>query len=240
MPVETESPMRFGDDDPCVLRSDARIVCGILVQVDRVFSARVPVHQEMQSRAFLLGRLRSRGDALFRTSRSPREGPALCATHTHEVISHGFWPGGGAVLEPAFYACACPSRRDSGRACVGCGVYPHNWEVPAAVRRRPARPIDGRFAHSWTARTGSATRRPGGTARSNSGTLRHVGRLAFGLHELVDDFLHGGAPLEMACTSFLSRARPRGWRRPAPQSARHDPRSLWMRTTRGERLVGPE
>jgi hypothetical protein len=28
--------------------------------------------------------------------------------YSHEVISHGFWFGGGLVLEPAFYAYAVP------------------------------------------------------------------------------------------------------------------------------------
>jgi hypothetical protein len=28
--------------------------------------------------------------------------------YTHEVISHGFWPGSDPVLEPAFYAYAVP------------------------------------------------------------------------------------------------------------------------------------
>jgi len=28
--------------------------------------------------------------------------------YSHEVISHGFWPGGGAVAEPVFYAYAAP------------------------------------------------------------------------------------------------------------------------------------
>ena len=28
--------------------------------------------------------------------------------YSHEVISHGFWPGGGAVREPVFYAYAAP------------------------------------------------------------------------------------------------------------------------------------
>jgi hypothetical protein len=39
----------------------------------------------------------------------PREGPAFMQeAYSHEVISHGFWPGSGAVLEPAFYAYAVP------------------------------------------------------------------------------------------------------------------------------------
>src|SRR5207249_1778303 len=29
-------------------------------------------------------------------------------SYSHEVISHGFWPGSGAIQEPAFYAYAAP------------------------------------------------------------------------------------------------------------------------------------
>lgn len=39
----------------------------------------------------------------------PREGPAFMRdSYSHEVISHGFWPGGGPVREPVFYAYAVP------------------------------------------------------------------------------------------------------------------------------------
>ena len=39
----------------------------------------------------------------------PREGPAwMREAYSHEVISHGFWFGSGALLEPAFYAYAWP------------------------------------------------------------------------------------------------------------------------------------
>src|SRR5437660_486402 len=39
----------------------------------------------------------------------PREGPAFMRdAYSHEVISHGFWPGSGPVLEPAFYSYAVP------------------------------------------------------------------------------------------------------------------------------------
>lgn len=39
----------------------------------------------------------------------PREGPAFMRdAYSHEVISHGFWPGGGPILEPVFYAYAAP------------------------------------------------------------------------------------------------------------------------------------
>ena len=39
----------------------------------------------------------------------PRDGPAFMQeAYSHEVISHGFWPGSGPVLEPAFYAYTVP------------------------------------------------------------------------------------------------------------------------------------
>jgi hypothetical protein len=39
----------------------------------------------------------------------PREGPAFMRdAYSHEVISHGFWPGSGPVEEAAFYAYAVP------------------------------------------------------------------------------------------------------------------------------------
>jgi hypothetical protein len=39
----------------------------------------------------------------------PRKGPQFERdAYSHEVISHGFWPGSGPVREPAFYAYAVP------------------------------------------------------------------------------------------------------------------------------------
>jgi hypothetical protein len=39
----------------------------------------------------------------------PREGPAFMReAYSHEVISHGFWPGSGADIEASFYAYAVP------------------------------------------------------------------------------------------------------------------------------------
>jgi hypothetical protein len=38
----------------------------------------------------------------------PGADPITREAYSHEVISHGFWPGGGAVTEPAFYAYAAP------------------------------------------------------------------------------------------------------------------------------------
>jgi hypothetical protein len=39
----------------------------------------------------------------------PRDGPAFMReAYSHEVISHGFWPGSAPMFEPAFYAYAVP------------------------------------------------------------------------------------------------------------------------------------
>jgi hypothetical protein len=39
----------------------------------------------------------------------PDADPVTRESYSHEVISHGFWPGGGAVDEAAFYAYAVPA-----------------------------------------------------------------------------------------------------------------------------------
>jgi len=49
----------------------------------------------------------------------PREGPAFMReAYSHEVISHGFWPGSGPVSEPAFYAYCAPMPPGSEQLAV--------------------------------------------------------------------------------------------------------------------------
>ena len=49
----------------------------------------------------------------------PRDGPAFMReAYSHEVISHGFWPGSGPVLEPSFYAYAVPEPAGLKEAAV--------------------------------------------------------------------------------------------------------------------------
>jgi hypothetical protein len=49
-----------------------------------------------------------------------RDGPAFMRdAYSHEVISHGFWPGSGPVLEAAFYAYAVPEPDGLKTARVG-------------------------------------------------------------------------------------------------------------------------
>jgi hypothetical protein len=82
----------------------------ILVQIERVFSRAQcgfvgkssPVHFFWGS--FDLAVTRFSGRAA-----PPRDGPAFMRdAYSHEVISHGFWPGSGPVPEPSFYAYAVP------------------------------------------------------------------------------------------------------------------------------------
>ena len=82
----------------------------ILVQVDRVFTASQcafvgkcsPVNFFWGSFDLAVTRFSGR-------RAPPRDGPAFQRdAYSHEVISHGFWPGSGPVLEPAFYAYAAP------------------------------------------------------------------------------------------------------------------------------------
>jgi hypothetical protein len=60
----------------------------------------------------------------------PREGPAFMReAYSHEVISHGFWPGSGAVKEPAFYAYAVPEPDGLKQASIepAAAYYHHEF-----------------------------------------------------------------------------------------------------------------
>jgi hypothetical protein len=112
MPVEIPNPIRFDEDtqhasyDP----EYAARFWRILVQVERVFLASrcgfvgkcSPVHFFWGSCDLAVTRFSGR-------PAPPRNGPAFERdAYSHEVISHGFWPGSGPVLEPAFYGYAVP------------------------------------------------------------------------------------------------------------------------------------
>jgi hypothetical protein len=57
----------------------------------------------------------------------PREGPAFMReAYSHEVISHGFWPGGASLPEPVFYAYAAPEPEGfKGAAVLPAAAYYH-------------------------------------------------------------------------------------------------------------------
>jgi hypothetical protein len=112
MPVEIASPIRFDLDtvhrwyDPEYANRCWRIVA----QVARVLAVSQcafigkssPVH-------FFWGAFDLAVTRFSGRPAPPREGPAFMRdAYSHEVISHGFWPGSGVLLEPSFYAYAVP------------------------------------------------------------------------------------------------------------------------------------
>ena len=112
VPVEIPSPIRFDEDtghqsyDPAAATRFWRV----LVQIERVFTKSrcgfvgksSPAHFFWGSFDFAVTRFSGRPAPL-------RDGPAFMRdAYSHEVISHGFWPGSGPILEPAFYGYAVP------------------------------------------------------------------------------------------------------------------------------------
>jgi hypothetical protein len=82
----------------------------ILVQVDRVFTAsRCTFVGKSSPVNFFWGSFDLAVTRFSGRRAPPRKGPAFERdAYSHEVISHGFWPGSGPLLEPAFYAYAVP------------------------------------------------------------------------------------------------------------------------------------
>jgi uncharacterized protein DUF5996 len=151
MPVEVPSPIRFEDDvvhrsyDPVYANRFWRI----LLQVSRVFtSSRCRFLGKASPVNFFWGAFDL---ALTRFSgrvAPPREGPAFMReAYSHEVISHGFWPGSGPVLEPAFYAYAVPEPTGFKDALVQPDAANYNTDLgefilPYEAVRQAASPDD--------------------------------------------------------------------------------------------------
>ena len=113
MPVEIPDPIRFEDDevhrayDPAAAHAFWLVLLAIRPVFEEFRSAFIgkssPVHFFWGSFDLAVTRFSGR--------RAPaREGAdsILREAYSHEVISHGFWPGSGPVQEPAFYAYAVP------------------------------------------------------------------------------------------------------------------------------------
>jgi hypothetical protein len=120
VPVEVPNPVRFTDDTAHATYDPAHVETfwRVLAQCARVFEQTrcrfigksSPVHFFWGSFDLAVTRFSGR-------PAPPREGPAFMReAYSHEVISHGFWPGSGRgtlfgpgpVDEPAFYAYAVP------------------------------------------------------------------------------------------------------------------------------------
>ena len=126
MPVEVPDPIRF-DQDTVHHSYDAEAAnrCWrILLQVTRVLTVSEcsfvgkasPVH-------FFWGAFDVAATRFSGRPAPPREGPAFMReAYSHEVISHGFWPGGGPLPEPVFYGYAVPEPAGFKEAIVKPGA----------------------------------------------------------------------------------------------------------------------
>jgi Family of unknown function (DUF5996) len=122
MAVEVESPIRI-DQDRLHQSYDREYVnrwWRILSQIGRVFSDSQcsfvgkcsPVHFFWGGFDLAVTRFSGRAAPL-------REGPAFMRdAYSKEVISHGFWPGSGPLLEPSLYAYAVPEPAGFKEAAV--------------------------------------------------------------------------------------------------------------------------
>ena len=134
MPVEIPDPVRFDTDakhhsyDPQAANAFWRI----LVTIKPIFEnfrcgfigKSSPVHFFWGS--FDLASTRFSG-------RPAPERPGADAitkeSYSHEVISHGFWPGGGAIHEPVFYAYAAPEPTGFKEAAIDPGAAFYSKEM---------------------------------------------------------------------------------------------------------------
>jgi Family of unknown function (DUF5996) len=131
VPVEIPDPIPFEKDTQhhSYDAAFANRFWRILVQIERVLTETrcdfigkcSPVHFFWGSFDLAVTRFSGR-------TAPPREGPAFMRdAYSHEVISHGFWPGSGPVLEAAFYAYVVPAP---------AGLEDARIEPPAAFYHR--------------------------------------------------------------------------------------------------------
>lgn len=112
MAVEVPTPIRLDTDtihrsyDPVF----ANRVWRILAQIEGVFTLSQCGFVGKSSPTHFFWGAFDLAVTRFSGRKAPaREGPAFMReAYSHEVISHGFWPGSGPMLEPAFYAYAAP------------------------------------------------------------------------------------------------------------------------------------
>jgi len=113
MPVEVPSPIRFEQDfthasyDDDAAHTFLQVLLAIVPPLEQFRAGFIgkcsPVHFFWGSFDLAVTRFSGRP--------APERKGADSITreaYSHEVISHGWWPGGGAVDEPAFYAYAAP------------------------------------------------------------------------------------------------------------------------------------
>jgi len=134
MPVEVPDPVRFDTDsthhsyDPQAANAFWRILLTIKPIFEefrcRFIGKSSPVHFFWGS--FDLASTRFSGR--IAPERAGAD-PITKEAYSHEVISHGFWPGGGAIQQPAFYAYAAPEPPGFKDAAVQPGAAFYSKEM---------------------------------------------------------------------------------------------------------------
>jgi hypothetical protein len=155
MPVEVPEPIRFEEDtihhsyDP----EFANRAWRIFAEATRVFAqARCSFVGKCSPIHFFWGAFDLAVTRFSGRLAPPREGPAFMReAYSHEVISHGFWPGGGPILEPTFYAYAVPEPAGLKEAAMApAGAYYHRemgeFLLPYDVVRTAASPDEALMA----------------------------------------------------------------------------------------------
>ena len=152
MPVEIPDPIRFDQDtlhrayDPAAANTLWRIlldVTPVLEEFRGDFIGKCsPVHFFWGS--FDLAVTRFSGRA---APPRPNADSITREAYSHEVISHGFWPGSGAMPGPAFYAYAAPEPDGLPGAAVrpAAAFYSadlHEFILPYEAVRTSATPAD--------------------------------------------------------------------------------------------------
>lgn len=148
MPVEIPDPIRFTDDvvHRSYDRACARAFLETLLSIQPVFQAFrcgfigkcSPVHFFWGSFDLAVTRFSGR-----RAPERPDADAVTRESYSHEVISHGFWPGSGAMTEPAFYAYAAPEPPGFKTAAVRPDAAHYSTDLMEyilpyeAVRRSP-------------------------------------------------------------------------------------------------------
>lgn len=122
MPSEVPAPIRFDQDR--IHSSYDRVYVDrfwrILAQSERVLNeARCLFVGKCSPVHFFWGGFDLAATRFSGRVAPPRDGPAFMReAYSHEVISHGFWPGGEALPEPVYYAYAAPEPRGLREATV--------------------------------------------------------------------------------------------------------------------------
>jgi hypothetical protein len=134
MPVEIPDPIRFEDDvvhhayDPAAANTFWRVLLAIEPVFDEFRGGFIgkssPVHFFWGSFDLALTRFSGR-----RAPERKDGGSIMREAYSHEVISHGFWPGSGPVQEPAFYAYAAPEPEGLKTAAIEPDVAYYHTEL---------------------------------------------------------------------------------------------------------------